>query len=758
MALTVSSEISREALLSKLVQYLPKKQERPFAQTKLVVVGNETVDKDIFLKMLCPSGSKFEEKNKILRGWFDATSFDEIDCLIQPSLQSPRFVLWDYTWRKEYRFVEHFFLTQNTVYCVLFDAPSLLKEGEKGPTMEYLRLFLNSKRIFGRKSKVILTAASSKDLSEDDMRALNLLIMAQVTNGNYELIFKEGKSFVPVDASSGLNRDILRKLITKTIIERVHVKENLPSVILNLYQEMLKEKKEFFHVEKELVPLVKEICGIKKLHWINLILDFMAKQGLFIFFNQLSDLRKYVLMSPEWILKLTKIVLFDSTGQNQSEFKFDTKYSDDFVNFNVSRIITHRLLFNVWENVGVTDSKIMKYVERLMLFTGMISEYTFNKSEQKCYLVPSFHPKSTTEINLDSFKGHRFALDFSGSELSKYSESHFVKSLPYGFFEKIVANCIKLSSTISGVKVPVIEFEKAQISFGSVKIFVLQITQDAKNIKSRIECRMLHQAKMTQINEIAKHIFSMAKGIKRDFYSGFDFELAMTLLVSSTEESGMKFAEFENIQKFQSTPDEKFMVLGGKMEFCSFNDFSHWFGNAGEEFEPIELTKNMEYWPIQSKVQKLPEGIENHCFLSYKRSSALEVIQRQRKVLSLLGYKCWLDEDVKGIKTVNTYLDVVRVSMCYILVLSEDVFDSSLIKKELDVVKENNVPIILVHHPDTGKLGYADFGDYIYKSPSRFRYLFKEVESLPLQKRYYLQETVTNKLNKKLQDILNSLL
>ena len=152
---------------------------------------------------------------------------------------------------------------------------------------------------------------------------------------------------------------------------------------------------------------------------------------------------------------------------------------------------------------------------------------------------------------------------------------------------------------------------------------------------------------------------------------------------------------------------------------------------------------------VQS-MKPLPIGSKHHCFLSYKHSSAKDLAARLYWQLVNRGFSCWYDQECRGTVNRKKMERGVRKSMCYILILSEGVFESEAVLFELETALKQRKPIFMVHDPRTGQKDYPEFDDYKQQAPSDLLPYFDQVQSLPLCIPHYLNSGVMRELEQRL--------
>ena len=200
----------------------------------------------------------------------------------------------------------------------------------------------------------------------------------------------------------------------------------------------------------------------------------------------------------------------------------------------------------------------------------------------------------------------------------------------------------------------------------------------------------------------------------------------------------------------------------GRNGVLDLSDYSLWLNNS--HFQDlrgaVESEATLDKIPCSldpngHRMLSLPPNMEYHCFLSYKQSDALHLVGKQRLIFTSLGYKCWYDQYFPNDLSIESMLDGVAKSMCYVLFLTRDVFNSRAVREEASKAIELQKPIILLSHPKTGMQGYCQFEHYIRTAPKNMKHVFDEVEAILLQTRYFHEEVVTRRLDEKLKTILS---
>ena len=110
--------------------------------------------------------------------------------------------------------------------------------------------------------------------------------------------------------------------------------------------------------------------------------------------------------------------------------------------------------------------------------------------------------------------------------------------------------------------------------------------------------------------------------------------------------------------------------------------------------------------------------------------------------LTIRGYRCWYDQQFKGNLNRERMKEGVQDSLCYILLLTANVFSSEAVLFELNNALDFGKHILLLHDPNTGQKDHCEFNDYKERAPDRFRSYFNSVHSMPFFLPHYLMSGV----------------
>lgn len=671
------------------------------------------------------------------------------------------FNLWDFSAQKVFDALHHIFMTEYGCYLLVFDATSLLNEETRKKSLECVQFWLFSKKDYSPLAPVMLVGTYCEDLTEVELKEVDELLSTVLGANSFSEVSLEKYCFLPIDNKSGLNAEVLRAKVSEVIKRQEFVKSNVPINFLKVYHMMVQAKKEILCTADIRDIMYKN--GIEDEYISGLCLKFLSGRGLLTYFDQHDLLRRYVILDPEWMVGAIGDVIFDEDAEVLP--KFSAKYSRDFRKFRKDGIMSKQLLFDIWENIGFTY-KHQKFLLRIMIKSSLLGEYNFDN--RASFLVPRlFNTKATESVKIpfDCFEGHFFIIDFSGEFDPKVIADDgetFVRYLPFGFFERLVCLCVEHSARFDDSMKPLIGYHTARMSFGVDVDFVLRTECNYNDEPMWIKFYCETSTSIEHAQGLVKTVYSMIESLRSDFFSTSNNEsrLAISLLLPSSTDTGSFLASYNMLKtQTEASHGKDKVIRPSKVHTRKINlsAYSMWLNNAQDlvsnEVEEVVLDQKKNSINAASMYKDLPAGLNYHCFLSYKQKSAIDMVGKQFYILKSKGYKCWYDQDFAGELNLANMQEGVRKSMCYLLFLSKDVFPSRYIEEEVKIAIAEKKPIIFLHHPDTGKFGYSSFDDYIQAAPAILKPFFSTVESIQLQRRYYLEAAVTKLLDTRLQEI-----
>lgn len=671
------------------------------------------------------------------------------------------FNLWDFAGDAVFDSLHHLFLTEYGCYILVFNSKRVLSEDHRAQALKYLKFWLFSKKIHAPKAPVFLVGTHSDELTEVELSEVDEIISMEVLEiNNFGEIPMERFCFMPVDSKHGTGVEELKKKIVGVVKSQKYLKVEVPIAFMRVLELLADSGKDYIVLSE--VAEMALACGIKE-DVIEIGLKFLSYRGLITFFHQHELVRRIVILRPQWLIDGLRCVFFDPSKEAP---KYDSKLARDFRRFKRDRVMSYELIHSIWEHAG-HPKEVRKFLLRVMLMSSLIGEYNFDKKES--YLVPAlFKSKTMKKLSFkkEEYSGPFFFIDFSGKYdpkiLSDAGET-YVRYRPFGFFERLVSLCVEHSARFKESMQPSVDYEVARLSFGVDVDFLLEVCNDERDQPLWIKIACVNDTPAEEAQDLLKTIYSMISGLKTDFFTTAKkvSQLAVSILLPSSDETGNLLADYGTLQFNYSAmkqTGQPTIIRPSKLQNkkVKLEAYSQWFENDDTVQGQASLTPlvdNIQYTPDVVPLKKLPENMKYHCFLSYKQKSAIDVVGKQFLILKNKGYKCWFDQEFQGEINLANMQEGVRQSMCYILFLSRDIFPSPYVEAELTIAVEQKKPIILLHHPDTGKVGYWSFGDYINTAPDILKPLFADIESIQLQRRYYLEEAVTRLLDTRLSEI-----
>ena len=153
----------------------------------------------------------------------------------------------------------------------------------------------------------------------------------------------------------------------------------------------------------------------------------------------------------------------------------------------------------------------------------------------------------------------------------------------------------------------------------------------------------------------------------------------------------------------------------------------------------------------------LPQRYLYHAFISYKQSSGKALARRVHNDLISKKYNVWWDQNTDDELITENMMKGVEQSIVLILILSEDVFKSIPVQREIQKALKVGHPILLAHDPDTDKYGHCKFGDYIDACPEELRVIFDNSESKVLFDKQALLDISINALETSIRTQLDKI-
>eukprot|EP00924_Labyrinthula_sp_SR-Ha-C_P005203 maker-scaffold_1-augustus-gene-24.20-mRNA-1 protein AED:0.41 eAED:0.41 QI:0/0/0/1/0/0/2/0/1173 len=690
------------------------------------------------------------------------------------------FVIYDFGGQEVFYSLHHLFLTEYGLYLIVFNARDMLnEERDVGVQLKFLSFWLNSKRLYAPNAPMLIVGTHCDALLEKDFLRISKLIEAKALGeGKYgEQYFNDSKGYIrtglftcfhPVDNATNLGIQSLRESMVTCILEGGYIDEKVSLSTLQAYDILMSSGEGYISYEAAQCLLEGE--GVLDTD-LEATLYFLRLRGLITYFLNIDNSKNFIILQPQWLTEAITQIIFDQDFHERPQF--DSSLMAEYRMFCLKGVISPDLMNNVWKRCNYT-SKEQKFLIRVMRTTLLLCDYRF-KEQQIKFFVPSFKKnnlaKSITPEKL-SYDGLPFVLDFSG-QYEKKAE-YKAKFLPFGVFEKLVCILIEQSSSYEGSNEPIIDYNYAQLSFGTRLHFVMHVADNFEGEEVWIKFRMKKTTATPIVKSLIKQLFSMVKKIQDEFFTSpvlGKSNLSCKLLVPSSNETRNVLASYKQLKRFY---DEKkswsyaFHPHNKQPNVLFLKDYSAWFP-AGPREQNIMAGDNLTsavdekiddafVLPKRQDWREIPPKCKYHCFLSYKQNDSMDLVGLLAAQLKALGFKCWYDQDLGDGESLNVAAMErgVKESMVYILILSDNIFDSKFVAKEASTAIKNKRKILLLHHPDTGMKDHKDFDDYKSFAPRILKPYFDEVESIPIRRRYHEKIAFLKELEKRLENILTS--
>eukprot|EP00924_Labyrinthula_sp_SR-Ha-C_P011311 snap_masked-scaffold_36-processed-gene-0.42-mRNA-1 protein AED:0.19 eAED:0.25 QI:0/-1/0/1/-1/1/1/0/961 len=681
-----------------------------------------------------------------------------------------RFTIWDFGGQGVFYSMHHLFMTENGCYVLTFNAQSFLKGGNSELfEAEHLRFWLNSKRLHAPKAPLLLVGTHCRRISRESLNSISEFIEIRILKGTdygegrFESKDKSyGKDFslcfFPVDNAVNQGINVLRKTIKELVWNTSYLHEHVKISFSRTFK--ILSSLELKCIKAEQAKKFLQKYGLRATEF-DTVMRFLNRRGLITYFN-LNSLYNFIVIDPQWLIDQLTLIIFDM--KHHPRPKFSKSLSAHYRTYVSSGIISDKLMSDIWAHSG-TSKDVQMFLKNVMELTLLLTVY--KSTEERSYLIPSF-PRIKSAAFTDGFSkeytGPYFVIDFSGDY---DGAKNVIRSIPFGFFERLVCALVRHSSYFDESMDPQLKNNVVRLSLGTEVSFELSCTNNRTEEGLWILVRTFAGTSFHEARNLIKQVFSIVQGIRADFFSNeenIQASLSCTLLIPASGSKKFELASYEKvILKRKATRNKKFRPLRSSPTLLSPKDFDHWFRKNDESEE--DITENNLINPqvlnrsqhheakYRKNFKNCPGGNKYHCFLSYKQQDSHDVVGKIYLQLQSLGYRCWYDQHYSGADGLNqsAMLGGVQESMTYILVLSRNVFQSTVVRQEIETALEKRKKVLLLSHPDTNTIGYVSFTHYIDTAPPHLKRIFHKEESLPIRRRYYEEIAFLNELDRRLE-------
>ncbi|XP_022787452.1 uncharacterized protein LOC111327511 isoform X2 [Stylophora pistillata] len=186
----------------------------------------------------------------------------------------------------------------------------------------------------------------------------------------------------------------LREEVHNVVKNLPQMKEALPIKWLKYekaLQGMLQDEVKWIYYD-EAWRIAKEECGILSEDQFQVLLTFLHDQRSLIHFDDTPDLKKIVILDPQWLIDIFKKVIAIKPSEKKGK-----KFEELWLKLETTGILDERLLQHVWRpffDVNETSSSLVALMKKFCLLCPWPSSSDKNLSKE--YLVPSmlmFPPK-----------------------------------------------------------------------------------------------------------------------------------------------------------------------------------------------------------------------------------------------------------------------------------------------------------------------------------------------------------------------------
>jgi len=658
-------------------------------------------------------------------------NLDWVSKLVNQDDTPIRFSIWDYGGQEVFYALHHIFLTRFGIYLLVFDMRELLKHTKEA--VRFLRFWLNSVKLHAPHASVVMIGTYMDVVSsEKDHKKIEKILRRDLNSSLLALLVKDPVnklSFFPVDNSStsptrGLR---IRKVIEEQAASLDFVNQKVSLRWIKILSDLVEDEKSPFKSLRE-VNALGDRFGVRRGEVIEM-LQFFNEIGALVHFNTTEHLRVTVITQPQWILDKLSKVIADEIHVEKIYYDPELKervLTEAFDRLRNMGIASREMLSFLWE-----DEKVDFLID-FMKATLLLSDWKFDGNPE--YLVTSLLIEDGGDRDALLTEGNRIdKTEFAGGLSCALDFAAFY--LPDGVFQRLVPICAEYSAGDPNSITPKLSKHMVQMSFGWTD-FLLQAIPEEDII------RITFKPDTSGVGEAIKLLVSMFRELKDNVMSN----LSWALILYSPRNMQLK-ADYDRLEKARANKEPAIRSLSGKK--LAVNDFDMFFENEASVGSLVEddyvASKEESHAGLPSVQSILPPGLSFHCFLSHKQLTGGDLANVLFEKLSGRGLKIWYDQAAEHLNK-DSMAEGIKKSKCYLLLLTKDVFKSGSVLFELSTALKENKQILLVHEPDTRRPSYADFTEYIDSAPAEMREIFDRVESMPFQRRYFLEKAFMEEL------------
>ena len=331
-------------------------QLTPFYEGKMTVVGQGEVGKTSLIKKLIDpeyellsegeattKGIKIDEWNipvtRAEKDWpisayseYDETYYDDEDTEDTKALA--KINIWDFGGQEVYYNIHQFFLTDQTLYLLVWDA-------RKEETSQNFDYWINTIRLLGQESPLIIV------MNKSDVRTRN------ISEDELQQNFPNIKGFFRVSVKTNYGIDRLRNFISEIIDDLPVIGINIPKTWLTIKEQLLRESRDYIEYEEYLQVFKRFYKGgmdsNRNSH--NLII-YLRRLGSLLYYPNDQLLSDIVILNPEWATAAFYL-LIDNSDVQKANGRFNYSSLKTIWNSKNYPRYSHHYLLRLLEKFGI---------------------------------------------------------------------------------------------------------------------------------------------------------------------------------------------------------------------------------------------------------------------------------------------------------------------------------------------------------------------------------------------------------------------
>jgi GTPase SAR1 family protein len=631
------------------------------------------------------------------------------------------FSIWDYGGQEVFYTLHHIFLSKVGVYMVVFDMKKLSNEQTKASALEFVEFWLNSVKLHSPDAPIIIVGTRGDEISSPEQHdAINRVLRDKIKMASFKVMPNDdggrGLYFFPVDncKTSPTRLAHLRSVVQKAALELPSIHQKVPLAWLKILDDLVMSKKQYESLDN-VVELAAEY-GVSA-NQTKEMLRVLHELGVLVHQRATERLFQTVVLEPQWLLNKLAAVINDERHSQATHFDEKLrrlKLGDVFAEYRKSGVATRELLEFLWDNNQV--DYLVDFMKETMLLCD------FKKKGQKMFLVTSLmvQDREDEPLDIDEFNGGlSCVLDFSNF------------FLPKGVFQRLVSTCASF-----GFQEPELS---RHIAVVHLKEDPVALIEEKKQIRIRLLPNSEGGSKSLQL------LISMFREQCEQLMKNLPWKLLLQL-----PENDQVYVDYQEILDARKAALEKVKPCNSRKQ-VEVSRFDVFFED--ESVGRLDSDGEGQIVP-NCRLKKLVEGCKYHVFISHSQATAADMANVIASNLMSRGLKPWYDQNVEGNLGEPEMRKGIQESKCYLLLLTQGVFERPAVKMELETALRHNKSILLVHESQTNLNGFSPFSEYLNSCPDSVKHLFKETESMPMQRRRYLAVPFYEELIKRIDRVV----